>query len=178
MAVIKGATHTSTSLVGRKMFTQDTNPTVALGSLRTTGEEPSSLDGLALPRGSSCTYHSPFAIRCHHERKQDRTVCSDPSKDAAGRLAGTPNGVHSAHHLPFLHVPPAGSCPPPPCAHGHLPLPSQQGFLSSFALRQKQFSVPLIHRMSRLDPGNFMMRLLHFNKEQSFTLPFSDQGTI
>lgn len=113
-----------------------------------------------------------------------RTVCSDPSKDAAGRPAGTPNGVHSVHHPPFLHIPPAIPAPtsvcllpllcayyPPPCAHYHLPCallswPSQQGFLSSSALRQKLFSVPLVCRMSRPDPGNFMTWLLHFHREQ------------
>lgn len=43
---------------------------------------------------------------------------------------------------------------------------SHQGFLSSSALRQKLFSVPLVRRLSRLDPENFMTQLIHFNKEQ------------
>lgn len=85
--------------LGRKMCARECKPIVALGRLRPTGEEPFPPDPCTLPRGSVCTHLSPTATTAKGNRT-DRTVCSEPSEDAAWRPAGTPDGVHGAHHSP------------------------------------------------------------------------------
>lgn len=141
------------------MFTQDTNPTVALGSLRTTGEEPSHWTDEHCPGGQHLL-HSPFIHQVPELKETERIgLCvlipakmlqEDLQAPLTACTAPTTNLSHT-YHLPFL---PHLRVPFLLCALSSWP--AQQGFLSSFALRQKPFSLPLVYRMSRLDPENFM----------------------